>query len=67
MGARKSEVRSPAQKAIVRPAESSGGAPMGDARLTLQQMYKAAQNPTSWFLSAERLARVRLRLRITGL
>ncbi len=28
---------------------------MSGARLTLQQMYKAAQNPTSWLLSAERL------------
>jgi hypothetical protein len=28
---------------------------MSGARLTLQQMYKAAQNPTSWILSAERL------------
>ena len=28
---------------------------MNDARLTLQRMYKAAQNPTSWLLSAERL------------
>lgn len=28
---------------------------MNGARLTLQQVYKAAQNPTSWLLSAERL------------
>jgi hypothetical protein len=28
---------------------------MNDARLTLQRMYKATQNPTSWLLSAERL------------
>lgn len=28
---------------------------MSGARLTLQQMYKAAQNPTTWLLSAERL------------
>lgn len=28
---------------------------MSGARLTLQQMYKAAQNPISWLLSAERL------------
>jgi hypothetical protein len=28
---------------------------VNEARLTIQQIYKAAQNPTSWLLSAERL------------